>query len=209
MAHVVLLGDSIFDNAAYVPNGPALSDQLRAVLPDEWRVTLLAVDGHLTTDVERQLADLPDDATHLIVSCGGNDVLNFLPLIADSVQSVSEVLSLFTQLRAEFTQNYRKMLSKVTTLRRDVAVCTVYDCIPDLEPELHTALSMFNEVILREAVAAKVKVIDLRLVCTERSDYSEASPIEPSQAGGAKIAAVIGAVLMGGDARNHVVQVFL
>ena len=73
MAHVVLLGDSIFDNGVYVPDEPAVEDQLRAALPASWRVTRLAVDGHVPADVAGQLAKLPEDATHLIVSCGGND----------------------------------------------------------------------------------------------------------------------------------------
>ena len=43
MGHVVLLGDSIFDNALYVPGGPAVIDQLRRELPAGWSATLLAV----------------------------------------------------------------------------------------------------------------------------------------------------------------------
>lgn len=50
MGHVVLPGDSIFDNAAYV-RGPDMAAQLRAALPDGWRATLLAVDGAVTTCV--------------------------------------------------------------------------------------------------------------------------------------------------------------
>jgi hypothetical protein len=99
------------------------------------------------------------------------------------------------------------MLKKVLGTELDVTVCTVYDCIPDLEPMAHAALSMFNEVILREAISAKVKIVDLRLVCTEHSDYSELSPIEPSQRGGAKIAAVIRKMLMDINSPNDVVQV--
>lgn len=209
MPHVVLLGDSIFDNAVYVPDGPALSEQLRAVLPEEWKVTLLAVDGHTTSHVEAQLADLPNDATDLVVSCGGNDALNYLSILDEEAQTVAEALSRFTQLRSDFRREYQKMLLKLIATRCEVTVCTVYDCIPDLEPELHTALAMFNEVILREAASTKVKIIDLRLVCTERSDYSELSPIEPSQAGGAKIASVIGTILMGGNAPDHLVHVYL
>ena len=45
MGHVVLLGDSIFDNARYVPGGPSVTDHLRRSLPREWQVTLLACDG--------------------------------------------------------------------------------------------------------------------------------------------------------------------
>ena len=191
LSHAVLLGDSIFDNGAYVPNGPAFADQLRAALSEEWTVSLLAVDGHFTADVGAQLARLPHDATHLVVSCGGNDALNYLSVLAEGAQSVAEVLSHFAQIRSDFGQEYRRMLAKLVATRQDVTICTVYDCIPDLEPAARTALSMFNEVILREAISAKVTIIDLRLVCTERSDYSALSPIEPSQIGGRKIAIVV------------------
>jgi hypothetical protein len=34
MAHIVLLGDSIFDNAAYVGNRPDVIQQLRTKIPD-------------------------------------------------------------------------------------------------------------------------------------------------------------------------------
>jgi hypothetical protein len=202
-----LLGDSIFENGVYVPDGPAFADQLRAVVTAEWKVSLLAIDGHVTADVERQLAGLPHDATHLVVSCGGNDALNYLPVLTERAKSVEEVLSRFAQLRSDFGQKYRRMLEKVIAMQRNVTICTVYDCIPDLEPMAHAALSMFNEVILREAISAKVTIVDLRLVCTERTDYSELSPIEPSQMGGAKIAVVVRDMLIGDNSRDKVIQV--
>jgi hypothetical protein len=196
MPHAILLGDSIFDNGVYVPGGLAVTDQLRAALSDQWTVSLLAVDGHVTADVESQLAGLPHDATHLVVSCGGNDALIYLPLLTERASSVGEALSNFARIRLDFGYKYRRMLEKVTETNLHVTVCTVYDCVPGLEPMAHSALSMFNEVILREAIAAKVTVIDLRLVCTEPLDYSELSLIEPSRIGGAKIAAVIRKALM-------------
>ena len=207
MSHAVLLGDSIFDNGIYVPDGPAFVDQIRALLPEGWTVTLLAVDGHVTADVEAQLARLPHDATHLAVSCGGNDALHYLSVLSEGAQSVAEVLVRFSQIRSDFRQKYRRMLDKVVATQRNVTICTIYDCIPDLEPIQHTALSMFNEVILREAISAKVPIIDLRLVCTERSDYSELSPIEPSQMGGEKIATVLRNLLLGTSFPGNVVQV--
>lgn len=209
MPHLVLLGDSIFDNGVYVPDGPAVTGQLRATLSDNWIVSLLAVDGHVTSDVESQLAQLPREATHLVVSCGGNDALNYLPILAESAGSVGEVLSRFAQIRLDFGREYRRMLENVVGTKRDVTVCTIYDCIPGLEPMAHAALSMFNEVILREAISAGLRIIDLRLVCTEPSDYSELSPIEPSRTGGAKIAAVIRKVLIAIDPPSNVVTIYV
>lgn len=204
MSHVVLLGDSIFDNAAYVPDGPAVIAQLSAILPPDWAASLLAVDGGVTADVETQLGKVPDDATHLVVSCGGNDVLGYLPMLSESARSVADVLDRFAGIRADFRNKYRNMLTRVLATNLDVTVCTVYDCVPDLEPSADTALSMFNEVILREAVSAEATVIDLRLVCSDRSDYSEISPIEPSETGGDKIAQVICSILLGGSPNNAI-----
>src|SRR5580704_3369076 len=70
MGHVILLGDSIFDNERYVPDRPPVIEQVRRALPAGWQATLLAVDGHMTEDVANQLKRLPADATHLVVSVG-------------------------------------------------------------------------------------------------------------------------------------------
>ena len=191
MNHVVLLGDSIFDNATYVPGKPAVIDQLRKNLPAGWKATLLAVDGNVTADVQHQIRRLPDDATHLIVNCGGNDALGHVSIINQPAGSVAEVLELFTSIRTSFQQTYRQMIETLSGLKRHLAICTVYDCVPGMEGIPMTALAMFNEVILREAFIAKIPVIDLRLICSKSSDYSEISAIEPSAVGGEKIVQAI------------------
>src|SRR5206468_10649810 len=45
MPHVARLGDSIFDNGAYVRGGPDVVTHLRGVLPSGWTASLHAVDG--------------------------------------------------------------------------------------------------------------------------------------------------------------------
>ena len=47
MGHVVLLGDSVFDNAAYVGGGPDVVRQVRERLPRGWDASLRAVDGSM------------------------------------------------------------------------------------------------------------------------------------------------------------------
>lgn len=75
MKHLALLGDSIFDNAAYVAGGPAVIDQVRGKLSAGWRASLLAVDGNVAGDVFAQIQRLPGDVTHMALSVGGNDAL--------------------------------------------------------------------------------------------------------------------------------------
>lgn len=196
MGHVILLGDSIFDNGGYVPGGPSVVEHLRKALPAGWRATLLAVDGSGVENVARQLAKVPADATHLVVSAGGNNALDHSSLILhESAKSFAEVLSHLEAVRAEFQQAYRDMLEGVLALRKPVVVCTVYDAIPDLSQAERAGLSLFNDCILREAFRAGVPVIDLRVVCHEPTDFAPSSPIEPSVAGGGKIARVIARAL--------------
>lgn len=73
--HILLLGDSIFDNGAYVPGQPDVICQLQEELGLGWQATLLAVDGAVCADVPRQLSHVPVDASLLVVSAGGNDAL--------------------------------------------------------------------------------------------------------------------------------------
>ena len=195
MKHVILLGDSIFDNGSYVPGEQPVIEQVKAILSKEWNASLLAVDGDVTLDVLQQFTKLSRDATHLIISCGGNDALRSVDVLNERVTTVGEALNRLSEVRLLFQSNYRKMLLAGLKFRKPIAVCTVYDKVPGLEENAATALSLFNEIILKEAFALKIPVIDLRLVCTEVSDYSQLSPIEPSSSGGEKIAGIINELL--------------
>lgn len=188
MPHVVLLGDSIFDNAAYVGRGPAVIDQLRASLPSGWRATLLALDGARTRDVPSQVRRVPSDATHLVVSMGGNDALEMSEMLDLPVQSTAEALRVFARALHEFEQNYRIALAACLRKNLPLIVCTVYDGnFPDSDYQLRasTALAIFDDAIVRIAREKRCPVIELRQVCTSPLDY--ANPIEPAVVGGEKI----------------------
>lgn len=195
--HVVLLGDSIFDNRAYVGRSdPDVVAQVREELPGGWDATLLAVDGDVTSGVARQLRSLPRDATHLVVSVGGNDALGFAHLLQMGSTSVAESLILLSDAQDQFEANYRLMIDTVTATGLPVAVCTIYDTPPS-EPGqrvIKSALALFNDCIMRAAFARSISVIDLRLICDEDADY--ANPIEPSAHGGRKIARAIAALVL-------------
>jgi hypothetical protein len=198
--HVVLLGDSIFDNAAYVGRDPAVIDQVRDALPAGWSATLLARDGSVTDDVIPQLRRLKTGATHLIVSAGGNDALGASGVLHRSVRSAVEVFNEVADIRDQFAAEYRDMLDAVLARGLPTAVCTVYDGNagdPATQRLRSAGLTAFNDIITREAVRRGLPVIDLRVLFTAPADY--ANPIEPSACGGAKIAREIRAVVTGHD----------
>jgi lysophospholipase L1-like esterase len=191
MAHVVLLGDSILDNAAYVRGGPDVVRQLRSKLPTDWDATLVAVDGAVTREVRSQLARIPKQATHLVVSAGGNDALGASFMLGRPAATVAEALSILETAQSRFAADYRAMAEAVAGTGLPAAFCTIYDTPPSAPDHriVRTALALFNDMITRTAFASGAGLIDLRLICDSDEDY--ANPIEPSVQGGDKIASAI------------------
>ena len=70
-------------------------------------------------------------------------------------------------------------------------------CFPDPQYQrlVSTALTVYNDAILRVAIEHRLPVIDLRAVCAGPEDYS--NPIEPASVGGEKIARVPAAFVTG------------
>src|SRR3954465_894393 len=87
MTHIALLGDSVIDNKAYVVGGPDVAEQVRMVAPTHWKVSRLAIDGAVSSSVLAQLNGLPSDATHLVISVGGNDALRESGVLDDAARS--------------------------------------------------------------------------------------------------------------------------
>lgn len=199
MSHVVLLGDSIFDNATYVPDGPPVIEQVRPGLPPGWQATLVAKDGHVVEDVAGQLAQVPPDATHLVISVGGNNALMASRILGDQVVTVGQALAQLATVLDTFRSAYIEMLVGVLALEKPTAVCTIYDATPRVGPAERAALAGFNDIITRAAGIVGLPLLDLRLICNQPDDFSALSPIEPSVVGGAKIADAICRMLAGHD----------
>lgn len=210
MNHIVLLGDSVFDNKAYIDGGLDVIEQIRRQIPAGWKASLLAVDGSVVENVRKQALDLPDDATHLVISAGGNDAILNAGILQQKVASSAEALDKLADIAGEFERNYREMLQSVLSLNKPTAVCTIY--YPRI-PEPFTqkiavaALATFNDVIIRLAFLSGVPLIDLRLVCDENSDY--ANEIEPSEKGGGKIANAIVRLVSDHNFESRRTEVFI
>ncbi len=190
-SHIALLGDSVFDNAAYTGDQPDVVSHLRAILPPRWRASLYAVDGATTTELAAQLAKVRRKVSHLVISLGGNDALLNSDLLALPVASTTEALELFAERIGRFELQYRQTVREAQALGRDTTLCTIYNGNLDAAEArvARIALMTFNDVILRVAFEHALPVIDLRAVCDQPRDY--ANPIEPSGQGGRKIACAV------------------
>lgn len=202
-SHIVLLGDSIFDNSSYTAGEPDVVTHLGERLPAPWGATLCAIDGAVAADIPEQVANVPEEASHLVLSVGGNDALHNRDILSTRVSSTAEALALVGERLGHFEASYRAAVAAVLDLGLDTTVCTIYngDLDPDEAPLARIALMSFNDVVLRVAIEHRLRVIDLRFVCTKPEDY--ANPIEPSGVGGQKIAAAIARAIAADEKPAH------
>ena len=197
--HLILLGDSILDNGAYVERGGSVLERVQRHLGPQAQVTLLAQDGAVIANTLDQLDQVPRDATHLVLSAGGNDALRHTGVLLEQASSVAQALGKIEPVRDRFARDYRGLLDRLATLQLPAAICTIYDVQlsdPIQRRMSNLALGLLNDVITREAVRRRWPVIDLRVLFDDPSDYANA--IEPSAAGAEKIATVAAEI-----ARNH------
>ena len=107
---VILLGDSIFDNAVYVPAEPCVTEQLQELVPADVSVRMLAVDGDCIRHVKGQLEQVPEDSTHLFVSVGGNDALEHYETLFGDYRVAQDLFTHLHQIQLGFRMQYRGML---------------------------------------------------------------------------------------------------
>ena len=121
------------------------------------------------------------------------------------MESAGEAFYVLGAAAQTFEREYRELLRAALESRLPTIACTIYNGnFPDPTAQLvmSTALTPFNDAIIRSAWAAKVPIIDLRVVCDRGEHY--ANEIEPSSAGSARIAEEIVRVVGGaGEAMNR------
>jgi hypothetical protein len=118
MTHIVLLGDSIFDNAAYTEGGPDVISQVRQLLPTGWHASLLAVDGATAEDVPPQVRRVPSGASHLVLSVGGNNALMSSSILYEPADSASQAVGALADVSLRFEQEYRRAIGACRQLGR-------------------------------------------------------------------------------------------
>jgi len=184
--HIVLAGDSIFDNDIYVMGEAGVIEQLRRSIPKDWSAFKIAVDGDCIRDVVKQLDNLPTHATDLVLSIGGNDAREYRYLI-DKIKSPGDIQNILSGPKAEFSAQYSVLLDRLLELPVRLTVCTIYTAIPFEEPVWRMfapmAIKVFNDAILEHAKVRSIPVLLLEEICTLETDFSSTSPIEPSSIG--------------------------
>jgi hypothetical protein len=105
---------------------------------------------------------------------------------------VAEALLTLREEAVTFGTRYWTLLDAVLNVGLPTIVCTVYNGAfedPTQAFAVETAMCIFDHEILLAGLDRGLPVVDLRRVCSSRADYFNA--IEPSELGGARIAAAV------------------
>lgn len=191
--HVVLVGDSTLDNVRYLnfeQGELSVEKQLtRRCAERGWDVTLLAQDGSMLEDVLlRQLPRIPDQATHIVLSASGNDLLSLLnEMVVANFTAVSMYRAIVQGL-AEVSQRYRDLMKALKSMGCHLACCTVYQ--PHFNHLFFKSLAAFglglhNNRLKQISTDLDASVIDLANMFDSKEDF--ANPLELSTRGGAKL----------------------
>ena len=132
--YVSLLGDSIIDNKIYVEEGElSVTEHLQNNSSSNF--TMIAVDGDTTEEVlDNQLDILKEPVSHIVLSIGGNDLLQNLHLLQDETSGMKFALEKSSELIGEIQENYTKILEHLSQYDAKVLLCTVYE--GDLESDV-------------------------------------------------------------------------
>ena len=179
--HLVLLGDSILDNGAYVEPGQAdVMAHLKRKCPSGWALEMRAVDGSVADDIAGQLSNPVPKPCTFVLSVGGNDALTHLDMVTEAPD-----LLVFHKIREAFRDRYTQALDLIVGHGQPLIVCTIYNPSfgdRELQKLAEAGLTFFNDVITEEALRRRLPIIDLREVCFEPKAF--ANEIEPSEFGG-------------------------
>jgi lysophospholipase L1-like esterase len=196
---ILLFGDSIIDNKYYVgENENSVLEHLQNISNDEF--IQIALDGDTTRDVlDKQLqVSTIKDASKIILSIGGNDLLQNLSfLFKSNFENINEgLISLQNDIFQPLAERYEAIVKVLSSYRANLLLCTVYEGDLGRTDEFRGVLdsskimaSSFNDIVYKTAKKFNADVLELRQIFTESDDY--ANPIEPSHIGGEKLANAI------------------
>jgi hypothetical protein len=183
--HLVLLGDALENiDIGTEPVEAALVPRPR----NPWKLTVLEAPHVLERGWSRAI---PIDATHIGVCIDGGWAIEASGLLRGSARSVSGALEMLAAAADQFEEVFAKLIDSAREAGLPTVVCTLVPSRyeePDRRRIAATALAIFNDRIIRQSVAAKLSIVDLRFVCDEETDYATETLL--SRAGVRKVANV-------------------
>ncbi len=183
--HLVLLGDALQN----IDLGEG--DLESALVPrprNPWKLTVLEA-AHVLR--QGHIRAIPADASHVGICIDGGWAIEASGLLRGGAQSIRDALDALASAADEFESIFVRLVGAATETGLPTIVCTLVPARyvePFQQRVAATALAIFNDRILRRAFAARLSIVELRLVCDEDGDYASETLL--SRAGVRKVANV-------------------
>jgi len=183
--HLVLLGDALQN----IDLGKGQAEDTLVPRPrNPWKLTVLQ-----PPEVLRQgrVRAIPSEVTHIGICVDGGWAIETSGLLKGRAQSIQDALDTLAAAADEFENMFARLVAAAAEAGVPTIVCTL---VPARYVEASqqrvaaTALAIFNDRILRRAIAARLSIVELRLVCDEDGDYASETLL--SHAGVRKVANV-------------------
>jgi hypothetical protein len=173
---IVLIGDSMLNNSAYVLADNSVPDLLSKKLVGN-TVYNFAKDGATINDCYAQLEKISTELnisnTSIVVSCGGNNILSSRSL------KTTDMNNLFNQ--------YSELLKSIKTRvpNASLYVLNLYTPTNSHYVSYHTAIDQWNQLLDNNKSTLQYKIINTSSLLVTDEDFTY--NIEPSEKGGKKI----------------------
>lgn len=182
--NIVLLGDSILKNNAYVNNGKSIDDLLAE--RNNGQIYCYAVDNSKIVDVYSQLDQIPIDlnlkSTTIFLSIGGNDILTYY----EDQEGDATNTSILNKIFAAYKSLIRSIQTKLPNV--NMVLLDIYYPENLRYKQYHHIIKEWNQMIYNFAANTNNNiegVLKISSLLTKQEDFSFA--IEPSSVGGEKI----------------------
>ena len=198
---ILLVGDSIFNNAKYVPEHETVLRQLEDINGDE--VMGLAVDGQTTESYAQDLRFKQgllrkrleekyfDYQPTVFVSLGMNDILHFMREIKVlGLFKRNDPIEVLYDRTMDFMNAYENVVAYFTEeLSLPTTFCTIYNSAVEDKELFSVIQGLFNDVIMKVTSRWEQTTLELRDIFIMSMDYTNF--VEPSATGGKKLARAI------------------
>lgn len=179
--YVILMGDSVLNNANYVPEGKSVFDILKSKLSNSLNVSK---DGATINDLYGQLDKIPiklnNEETYIFISAGGNDILN-----KGAALTNSDIRQLFNSYM-DFLKALRVKLGNTK-----INIMNLYLPANPRYQSYKESIDQWNQLINDNSskIGEMYNVVDLYSLLTTPEDFIY--DIEPSESASEKIANLI------------------
>ena len=177
---IVLVGDSILENSKYVPENKAVKDE---IFKKHKNMLMLAEDDSKIRDIDKQLKLIPKHlnkkSTHLIMSVGGNDIMEKYEKKKASEITTEKIDELFIE--------YRTLLEKIKKkYKMKIVLVNIYLPVAESHVKLHKVIREWNRRQKSYARAKRMKILAIADKFDDPKYFTE--KIEPSEEGSKIIA---------------------